>query len=134
MLNLSCNARSCTHNNGGMCNASTIKVEGISSSSSPDTYCSTYEDKTYNNGFNDDSNNNLNNNFNGINSSVGMNYVGQITAGFKSIYDEISSPNIECNAQNCIYNCNNMCESRHVNIQGDGGAEILGTRCGTFTD
>lgn len=130
MLNLSCNARSCTHNNGGMCNASRIKVEGVSSSSSPDTYCSTYEDKIYNNGFKNDFNNNLN----AINSSVGMNYVGQITAGFKSIYDEISSPNIECNAQNCIYNCNNMCESRHVNIQGDGGAEILGTRCATFTD
>lgn len=119
MSNLSCNARSCTNNQGGMCGAGNITIQGVSSQSSLDTYCSNYQDKNYDNGMNSMSN---------------MNYVGQITEGFTSIYDASSNPDVSCNANRCIYNFNNKCEAKQLNIEGDGGAQILGTRCSTYTD
>lgn len=118
MSNLSCNARECISNQGGMCKAGQITIQSQGAAHSIDTYCSNYQDK----------------NVSGVNSMNDVNYVGQISAGFVSMYDMAGSPEIACNANTCIYNLGGRCESRQVNIQADGGEGMEGTMCNTFTN
>ena len=116
MAILNCTARYCTHNEGGICSAGNILVEGMSSSSSRDTYCSSFEDKT----------------IGGINSSVNTGYMNSVTQGFYSAYEYRNSPDVSCNATRCFYNFNGSCQAKEVNVYGDDNG-ILGTRCESFT-
>ena len=116
MASLNCTARYCTYNEGGVCSAGYILVEGISSSTSSDTYCSNYQEKSTG----------------GVASSINNNYINSLTNGFTSTYDVRMNPEISCNATRCLYNYSGKCEAREINVFGDNNG-VLGTRCETFT-
>lgn len=115
MASLNCTARYCAHNEGGVCSAGYILVEGMSSSASSDTYCSSYQDKYTE----------------AATSTVNNNYVSSLTSGFTSTYDARMNPEISCNATRCLYNYSGSCNARQINVFGDENG-VLGTRCETF--
>lgn len=115
MAKLSCGANSCIHNELGVCSAKSIVVEGISSSTSSDTYCASYIEAS-------DS---------GMENSIGdFNYMGGIVNGFSNHISGMN-PEITCKARNCTYNLNGNCEAKAVNIYG-ANSGILSTMCETF--
>lgn len=117
MTRLSCSARNCDHNNDGICRASTILIEGISSTSSRDTYCSTYIDVDGEIG---------------LSSGVEDSYLAGMMQGLSSDgYSIPMSPYVSCNATQCNYNFNGVCEARDVLVYGEQNG-VLGTMCDTF--
>jgi hypothetical protein len=116
MATLTCGARHCAYNEGGVCSAGIILIEGMSSDSSIDTYCSSYKDKTAS----------------GLDSIYNTNYMNSVTQGFYSAYEYRNSPEVSCNAVRCFYNFNGSCQASQVSVYGDENG-ILGTRCQSFT-
>lgn len=115
MASLNCTARYCNHNEGGVCSAGYILIEGISSSASSDTYCSSYQDKAIGE----------------VNNSINSNYINALTNGFTSTYNVRMNPEISCNVTKCTYNYSGKCEAREINVFGDNNG-VLGTKCETF--
>lgn len=117
MTKLNCSAKNCDHNEEGICKASNIIIEGISSESSKDTYCSSYIDQDGEVGYS---------------SGVANSYIANMMeSSISSAYEMPMSPYVSCNAINCQYNLNGVCQSRDVLIYGEQNG-ILGTMCDTF--
>lgn len=116
MTRLSCSARNCDHNNDGICRASSILVQGISSCDSKDTYCSTYAD--------------LDGDI-GLSSGVEDSYLAAMQGFVADTYSIPMSPYVSCNATQCNFNLDGVCEAIDVLIYGEQNG-ILGTMCDTF--
>jgi hypothetical protein len=115
---LSCSAESCVHNVGGLCNANTIHVGGSSAVNSSETQCRTYAEKGL---------------VNAITKVGNMNIAGEIKQLFDS--DEIEMyPAIKCDAINCFYNKNRVCNADKVQISGVHASNSKETDCETFIE
>ncbi|MBD7911095.1 MULTISPECIES: DUF1540 domain-containing protein [Clostridium] len=117
MVKLNCTARSCVYNEGGLCSAQEILVQGINSNTSENTYCSSFRLDT------------VSNEFRAIGST---NFPGEVMQIFSS-QDEIKlSPLVNCHARNCFYNGGGICGARDISVMGDGAREETETMCETF--
>lgn len=115
---LSCSAANCVNNTNGLCSANTINVRGSAAHTSSGTDCETFSEKGFVNAFK-----NLGN----------MNIAGEIRQLVRKDSIEMS-PNIKCQAENCVYNVNRICGADNVQIYGPGAASSEGTECETFRE
>lgn len=113
---LSCSAANCIHNASGLCSANEIKVEGLSASTSTGTDCKTFEEKGFTSAYNSFGN---------------MNFKGEIKQLFNKDSVELK-PEIKCEAENCKYNSEHICNAENVQIYGPGAKSSVGTQCETF--
>jgi hypothetical protein len=117
MIKLNCTARSCVYNEGGLCSAQEILVQGPNSNSSEDTYCSSFKINTV------------------VNEFMAMgntNYPGEVMQIFSSQNEIKLSPVVSCHARNCFYNANGICGARDISVMGDGARQEIETMCETF--
>ena len=113
---LSCNAANCVNNVGGLCTARVIHVAGKQASSSPETDCNTFGERTLGNA---------------VKNIANMNIGGEIIQAFNS--EEIKmSPEIVCDAVKCIHNSHRNCKASNVQIFGPEAMSNLNTQCETF--
>lgn len=117
MNRLNCSARNCAHNEGGLCGAGYILVEGVGSTTSSDTFCSNFIEGNANN------DNMVTNN---------TNYLSQLTDMFYSMENIRVNPDVSCHAVNCFYNLAGRCEAREITVTGDRVAQKEETACETF--
>lgn len=115
---LTCNAENCVHNTSGLCTAKNIHINGASAHSAEYTSCSTFAQKGFKNAFT--------NMFN-------MNVGGEIRQLFNNSSIEMK-PIISCDAVNCVYNMNKICEASHIQIQGLGALNFTSTSCQSFQE
>lgn len=112
MSDLMCSAVNCIYNITGLCSAKNIHIL----TSRDSTCCEKF----------------LNKNFkNTITSFMNTNLLGEV----KQVIDQdeiILSPNITCEAVKCVYNSENKCYARHVQIYGLKCKEGQCTRCEVF--
>ena len=120
MTKLSCTARTCVHNEGGLCAAEHILVEGTASTTSSETFCSSFREGTVGEQFKAAVMNN--------------NYMGELMQIFSSSEEIKMNPEIGCNAVHCFYNGNGKCEARDIMIRGDGATQSAETLCETFVE
>ena len=115
---LSCSANGCVNNVNGLCSANTIHVKGVSAHTSMGTECETFAEKSFKNA---------------IMNMGNMNIGGEIRQLVNK--NGISmSPQIQCNACNCVHNINKYCNANNVQINGYGAVTSEGTQCETFAD
>lgn len=114
--NLSCSAVNCVHNMSGLCSANNIHVMGSGAHTSSDTMCNTFAEKGLKNA---------------ITHVVNMNVAGEIKQLFTNKSIEMS-PAIKCEARNCIYNDDRVCQADNVQIYGSRAEQSEGTECETF--
>ena len=119
MTKLSCTARNCVNNEGGLCGAEYIMIDGMDSTTSGETYCSNYREEN-------------------IGSQIAAlgntNYIGEVMQMLSSMDEVLMSPEICCHAKHCFYNGNGKCEARDIMIIGDDATESIDTRCETFVE
>lgn len=119
MTRLGCTARSCVNNEGGLCGAGYILIEGIDSSSSAETFCSNYQ---------------VDNVANQVKALGNTNYIGELMQIFSSMDEIKMTPEVSCHAMKCFYNQNGKCEARDIMILGDNAQNSSETICETFID
>lgn len=115
---LSCNAEYCVNNINNLCIANNIHVIGSESHSSKGTVCENFAKKGFTNAASNFTN---------------MNLVGQ----FKQLFSNDSiemSPEIRCEAQNCIYNVSKVCSASSVQVYGPKAGNSDETQCETFKE
>lgn len=114
---LSCDARKCVNNINGLCDAYMIHVTGVQARESSSTDCGTFAEK-------------------GILSTTTSRFTNSNLMGeFKQLFTNESiemSPHIKCEAQNCIYNVNTICEAENVQVHGPEAQNSGSTQCETF--
>lgn len=115
---LTCGAQSCVHNMSGLCSANVIHVHGASAHSSEYTNCGTFAEKGVKNA---------------ITNMFNMNVTGEVMQLFNSSSIAMS-PKIKCDAVNCRYNSNRICDANFVQIQGASATNSAGTECNTFIE
>ena len=119
MTKLSCTARDCVNNEGGLCGAENIMIEGVNSTTSIETYCSNYKKET-------------------VTSQIAAlgntNYVGEVMQMISSMDEMVMSPEVFCHAQKCFYNGNGKCEARNIMILSEEDGSLNGARCETFVE
>lgn len=113
---LSCSANNCVHYTNNMCTANKIHVSGLNASITPDTHCSTFQERNLENTLNSLSNLNIN---------------GEIKQFFTNS-GIVMYPEIECDAKACKFNESGMCSSQNVNIIGSDAVNSNFTYCNTF--
>lgn len=116
MGKLSCSAGNCVNNMNGLCSANKINVVGTNVNTSIGTQCETFSEKGFVNAFKNLSN---------------MNLPGEIRQIFNNGSVEMS-PEIKCNASNCVYNVNRVCNANDIIIYGPGAGTSEETQCETF--
>lgn len=119
MTRLNCTARACVNNEGGLCGAGYILIEGGNSSTSAETFCNNFREDTFGEH---------------IKAIGNTNYAGELMQIFSSTEEIKMSPEVSCHATKCFYNGNGKCEARDISIMGDGANEPLDTRCETFIE
>lgn len=119
MTRLSCTARNCVNNEGGLCGAENILVKGVEASSSQETFCSSFKEETV---------------VSQIAAIGNTNYVGEVMQMLSDMSDIKMSPNVHCYATRCFYNGNGICEARDMMIIGDGAKDSRDTLCQTFIE
>lgn len=117
MSDLMCSAVNCIYNISGLCSARSIHIgiKGISSKNE-DTLCENFLHR------------NLKNTFTSI---INTNIIGEV----KQVVDRDNinmSPQIVCDAKECIYNSSNMCSAKHVQIYGLECEDEKCTKCEVF--
>ena len=120
MTKLNCTARTCVHNEGGLCEAEEILIEGREAAKDSQTYCSSFRENTVSEQFKA--------------AVTNTNYMGELIQIFSSFQEIKMNPNINCNAVECFYNGNGRCEARDISVRGDGASEPRETFCETFTE
>ncbi|OFI07484.1 hypothetical protein CLOACE_03130 [Clostridium acetireducens DSM 10703] len=115
---LICSAANCVYNSNGLCSANNISVKGSTAHSSTGTECNTFKEKGFKNA---------------ITNVANMNVPGEIRQVFSKDSIEMS-PNIRCEAVNCIYNSNTDCNASNVQIHGPGADKSCYTQCETFKE
>ncbi|MCY6483282.1 DUF1540 domain-containing protein [Clostridium aestuarii] len=113
---LSCSVGKCVHNINGLCSAREINVGGLKANTSSDTQCGTFAEKGLKNAFTNLAN---------------MNISGELKQVFAKNSIEMS-PKIICNAENCSYNNNRICNAPNVQIKGLRAQMSEQTECETF--
>ncbi|MCM0651019.1 DUF1540 domain-containing protein [Clostridium swellfunianum] len=113
---LSCSALNCVHNLSGLCSANTIHVLGSGAHTSDQTMCDTYAKGSLKNA---------------VTHFPNMNVVGEVKQLFTKGSVEMS-PVIKCEAANCRYNDNRICQADYVQVYGPRAQESEGTQCETF--
>lgn len=119
MTKLGCTARSCVNNEGGFCGASYILVEGISSTTSTETFCSNYKADSIENQ---------------VKVLGNTNFVGELMQIFSGTDSVVMNPEISCHAFKCFYNGNGKCEARDIIILGDSSQVNSNAICETFIE
>ena len=115
MPRLSCTARTCVHNEGGLCEAENILIEGTDANTSLETFCSSFRENSVSEQF--------------TAAFTNTNYMGELMQIFSS-KDEIKmNPNIGCHATR-----NGRCEALDIAIRGDRASEPRETLCETFVE
>lgn len=115
---LSCSAANCVHNMSGLCSANNVNVSGMSAHTSISTQCDTFAEQGLKNS---------------LANVTNMNIPGQIKQLFNSASVEMS-PSIRCEAQNCRYNNDRVCNAQNVQIDGPGALTSSRTCCETFIE
>lgn len=116
--NLDCSAVNCMHNAEGVCVASVINVTGENASTSSETQCDTFVDRTE---------------AMGTSNFTNLNLGGELRQLFAN--GPVSmSPKISCEAEGCTYNESRKCTADSVKVKGDGANTSDGTRCETFRE
>lgn len=113
---LSCNAGNCVNNINGLCSAKEIKINGEMASSSMETLCETFAERSFTNA---------------ISNMPNMNLGGEIKQLFSQDSIEMS-PSIACDAVKCSYNENRACHASNVQINGPVADMSKETVCETF--
>lgn len=114
MDKLKCNAVNCLYNYNTLCSADAIKVQGEAAMGSDSTFCGTFNSKSLGNYV----------------SSIGnMNYGGAAKQMFSNTTME---PQVLCDAVNCTYNTNQICNADAVQIQNAVSTTAEQTECQTF--
>ena len=113
---LSCSAYDCVHYANGLCSANKIHITGLNASITPDTHCSTFQEKNFENSLNSMSNININGEIQQFFSSTGI----------------VMYPKIECDAKSCRYNQSGSCSADSINIIGKTVINSNSTYCNTF--
>ncbi|NMM62284.1 DUF1540 domain-containing protein [Clostridium sp. P21] len=115
---LSCSAGKCVNNINGLCSANNIHVVGSEIHSSKGTECETFMQRGF---------------MNAMSNFTNMNLVGE----FKQIFSRDSiemSPEIKCEAENCVYNADRLCSASNVQVYGPDARSSGGTQCETFKE
>lgn len=119
MTKLNCTARNCVNNEGGLCGAEYIMIEGEDSTKSPETYCSDFKEDNI---------------LNEIKSVANTDFIGELLQIFSSDARVIMSPKVICHATKCFYNGNGVCEAKDIAITTPKGtpSRESETQCETF--
>lgn len=117
MVRLNCTARTCVYNEGGLCSAQEILIQGVNSNTSEDTYCSSFDVDT------------VANNFKAMGNT---NFPGEVMQIFSSQHEIKLSPSVNCHATECFYNGGGICGARDISVMGDGARQEIDTMCETF--
>ncbi|MCT8976406.1 DUF1540 domain-containing protein [Clostridium sp. CX1] len=115
---LRCSAKNCYNNVNEFCIASSIHVMGEEANTSPDTMCDTFLEKTDADAMSHFTNRNL---------------AGEFRQLFSADTVELS-PDIVCEAQNCVYNVNRICSADFVQVHGPNARTSESTECETFRE
>lgn len=115
---LSCSAANCVNNMNGLCSANAINVNGVSAHTSSGTECETFAEKGF---------------VNAVKNLTNMNIAGEIKQLVKKDSVEMS-PDIKCQAANCVYNVSRICSATNVQVYGPGASTSEGTECETFRE
>lgn len=119
MNKLGCTAYNCVNNEGGLCGAEYILIDGEGAYTSDQTYCTNFKVDTL---------------VNEIKAVGNTDFIGEIMQ-IMSGNDEIKmSPNVACNARNCFYNGNGKCEALNLMIVSNNSKENFKTQCETFIE
>ena len=113
---LGCSAINCVHNLGGLCSANTIHVIGMRASTSSETHCETFAERSLRNA---------------LTHVANMNIPGEIRQLFNR--DAVHmSPKILCEAVDCVYNEARICSAGSIQINGPHAQTTEHTNCETF--
>jgi hypothetical protein len=115
MNQLKCDAQNCLYNQNQLCSAEEIKVQGGDTTGGSQTFCGTFNSKSVGNY---------------VSSLGNMNYGGAIQQMVSS--GEVMEPKVFCNAVNCTYNSEQICQADHVQIQNPTSSTAEQTECQTF--
>lgn len=115
---LRCSAENCYNNVNEFCIASSIHVMGSDANKSPETECDTFIEKT---------------NIDARSHFTNRNLAGEFRQLFSANTVEIS-PEITCEAQNCVYNVERICSADDVQIDGFNATTSDSTECHTFRE
>lgn len=113
---LTCSANNCVHYANNLCSANKIHISGLNASITPDTHCSTFQEKNIENSLNSLSNININGEIKQFFSNSGI-----------AMY-----PEIECDAKACKFNNSGTCSSNSISIIGNDAMNSNSTYCNTF--
>ena len=102
MTILECGVKTCTHNAENKCCLDKIKIEGKSACSNDGTLCSDFR----------------------------LSREGVISNKIESIPSDTSKVN--CEAEHCVYNEENMCCAKKIDVCGKKACVNGETECGTF--
>ncbi len=103
MTRLDCSVKNCYFNNEMKCAKDEIQVEGKEATTTDSTECSSFR----------------------MNNSTAKNSTGcKLTPN-----EELK---VACNAVNCVYNRNEVCNAGHIDIAGISADRSEQTECGTF--
>lgn len=119
MTKLNCNARTCVNNEGGLCGADCILVQGAESKSSAETFCSNFKEDGV------------------LNTTLAMentNYMGELFQMFSEKDHIKTSPTVTCHARHCFYYANGICGAQNISIMGDRAKDERDTSCETFIE
>ncbi|MDF2884048.1 MAG: hypothetical protein K0R54_4614 [Clostridiaceae bacterium] len=118
VVRLSCNADNCVNNLNGLCSANTIKVNGPNSHSSGGTECETFAARGIRNA---------------LSNLTNMNIPGEIRQLFSTSTIEMS-PNVKCDAYNCVHNSGRKCMAGNIQVTGPNARVSADTKCETFIE
>ncbi|WML36151.1 DUF1540 domain-containing protein [Clostridium sp. OS1-26] len=115
---LRCSAERCANNVNKFCVAASIHVNGSSAHSSSETDCDTFLGKS---------------DIYSTSHFTNRNLSGEFAQLFSGESVEMS-PDIACEAENCIYNVNRLCSADFVQIHGEEAHSSEHTQCETFKE
>ncbi len=113
---LSCSAVNCVNNLNSLCTANSIHVTGSPAHTSTETECENFAEKGF---------------VNAMSNFTNMNLIGEFRQLFSKDSIEMS-PEIKCEAENCIYNITKLCSASNVQVYGPEAKTSEGTQCETF--
>lgn len=114
-IQLKCNAEHCLYNRNHLCSAEAIEVQGGQTQDGEATFCGTFSSKELGNY---------------VSSLGNMNYSSAVQQMFSE--EPVMDPKVLCNAVNCVYNSDKLCQADAVQIQNEVSSTAEQTECQTF--
>jgi len=115
-VQLKCDAVNCVYNRSRLCSAEEIEVQGGQTAGGDATFCGTFSPKNLGNF---------------ISSLGNMNFSEAIKQTIAR--EPMMDPKIHCNAVNCTYNSNRLCNASQVEIRNENSHSAQETECETFS-